>query len=402
MTQGVRVTRGLMTEEILTVKKLYLLLFFLLFLWNCTTAALAAEFCVTNSVELQSALDDAESNNQSDTIRIATGSYNTPSGGFRFLPVFSEDAFDLTIIGGWSAFFENPCGQLLVNDPELTVLNGGASDRVLEIRLPQIGSVEVRNLSFINGLANDSFGGGGGLRAFQFSGLTYAGTLTVENNIFLLNSAESGGGLYIGSLAGTETVNVRVLNNLFVSNQATVLQAGAGVIQVNSPQPRGEIILDPRPAVTLAHNTVVNNSSVETIGGFWLVGNVTKLWVVSNNLWGNSGDDLTWLVNSTTRVLRNNNIEDLTTTPSPTSDVENISVVPEYVDCGALCVDRIPAPDSPLIDGGWAPFGIPGVFPWSLPDTDLNGGPRVRGAGVDIGAYEGIGDRVFSDRFENN
>ncbi|MEN1728699.1 MAG: choice-of-anchor Q domain-containing protein [Pseudomonadota bacterium] len=357
-----------------------------------------ADFCVTNSAQLQLALNTSENNGQSDTIRIAAGSYTAPSGGFIFFPPPAEDGFDLEISGGWTDFFGNPCGQLLNSDPEQTVISGGGSERVLEIRLPQAGSVDARNLSFVSGQTDDVFGGGG-LRAYQTVGQTYAGTLTVENNIFLLNTAETGGGLYIGALIGTETVNVRVLNNLFVGNSATQLQGGAGVIQVNSPSPRGGIGIDPRPAVTLAHNTVVDNTSVQTIGGFWMLGNVTNLYVASNNLWGNSGNDLEWTVSSDNTVLRNNNIQSSLFNVTPEFDIGNISVTPQYVDCGALCVDRIPASGSPLLDAGYQPLAP--FQPWTLPANDLNGGPRVRGTAVDIGAYEGIQDRLFSDRFEN-
>ncbi len=93
-----------------------IILLIVLVMITSTTAATAAEFCVTNSAQLQASLDAAETNGQSDTIRIATGSYEVPlSGGFVYnslAPVGGDD-HNISVIGGWTEFFGNPCGQVL-------------------------------------------------------------------------------------------------------------------------------------------------------------------------------------------------------------------------------------------------------------------------------------------------
>ncbi|MEE4330196.1 MAG: choice-of-anchor Q domain-containing protein [Wenzhouxiangella sp.] len=367
----------------------------------------AADFCVTNSAELQAALDIAETNGQDDTVRIVQGTYAAPPGGFTFSAPASEDGFSLTVSGGFTSsgppFFI--CSEPVLKDPELTVLDGGGTRRVMILVLPQEGSVDVRNLSFINGFSADS-GGSGGLDLFLPIGSSFAGTLTVENNIFLLNKANQVGGLNVGGFSGLETVNVRVVNNLFVGNQANQMQQGpapgAAYIAVSLPEPRGEIVIDPRPAVSFVHNTVVDNHSINQTGGVFIAGDVTNLYVASNNFWNNSGNDLEWFGVGPNRVLRNNNIQqsEFNSLP-PTSEGGNISAPPQFLNCGPLCVDRIPAPGSPLIDAGYSPLGPP-FQPWSAPSRDLNGEPRVQGSAIDIGAYEGVGDRVFNDRFASD
>jgi len=384
---------------------------FLLLLSIWAPIASAASFCVTNSSELQAALDVAENNGESDIIRIAQGNYSAPAGGFSFVPpIFMgmDEDQDIEIIGGWTAFFGNPCGIGPSSDPAGTVLDGNGLNRVFSLRLPQQGNVTVANLTFINGFIAGQTQTAG-LRIYQASSLGYAGTLTVESNAFIANSAGYASGLLIGDqtptsrLEGTETTNVRVLNNLFVGNTARQGNGGAMIIAFNSPpasNPPGPVI-DPRPALTLAHNTILNNASDTTdIHGAWLIGTVATVYVASNNLWGNSTRDLTLTFNeSQTVIVRNNNIQNLFTATPIDIDQGNISVVPEYESCGVFCIDRVPVSDSPLIDAGYSPF--PPFQPWALPATDAAGDLRVRGSAVDIGAYEGIPDRMFSDRFEN-
>jgi hypothetical protein len=125
-----------------------------------------------------------------------------------------------------------------------------------------------------------------------------------------------------------------------------------------------------------------------------------NVWVASNNFWANDREDLSLRFQSDNVVrLLNNNIEDFSSIRPVDVDAGNISVEPSYVDCGPSCRDRVPTTDSPLIDSGYAPAFF--FQPWVLPENDLTGGPRQRGEQVDIGAYEGIPNFLFRDRFED-
>jgi hypothetical protein len=195
----------------------------------CAHTASAATFCANSSAELQNALTSAASNNQDDVIRIAAGNYSViGSNRFEFLPAASDQDNDLQIIGGWTFFFENVCGQLLLDDASLTVLDGNNAARVLRLFPPETGDVTIRNLTFTNGAANDTIGGGA-LLILPLGGDTYNAAMTIENNIFLSNSSPSSGALRL-TLSGGSTIAVRLLNNMFVGNEATGLGRGAATI----------------------------------------------------------------------------------------------------------------------------------------------------------------------------
>jgi hypothetical protein len=357
-------------------------------------------FCVTNAAQLQSALSTAGSNGQSDEIRIAIGTYDAPAGGFVFAASPSTDAnTDLEISGGWAFFQGNSCGQRPVSDPQLTILDGGGTEQVLWIALPENGNVTINNLTFANGSDN----GGGGLRLFEPVGDSYSGAVSVSNNLFVNNQAEVGGGLSISIGSGADTLAVRVLNNMFLLNSAST-GAGAGQIGVVlDPAARRGLIGSDLPVVVVAHNTILNNDAPDA-GGIRIFANVRTLWVASNNIWDNADTDLQLGLFSASIVSDNvyvqrNNIEDFSSLSPPDIFEGNISVAPQYESCGMFCLDKVPVENSPLIDAGFEPFAL--LQPWSLPGVDLNGNSRVTNAGVDIGAYEGR-VRLLQDRFEEN
>ena len=375
----------------------------------------AASFCVTNASELQAALDVAENNGESDIIRIAEGTYTAPTGGFLFAPNINggvDETSDIEIIGGWTAFFKNPCGIGPSTDPAGTVLSGGGSNRIMDVRLPEQGEVSIRNLTFINGFTTD-LSQGAGLRIYGV-GIGFSGTLTVQSNAFIANSGGYASGLMIGRLnngnniQGTAFTNVRIINNLFAGNIARTGAGGAALIRLTTPLPTDGPVLDPRPALSVVQNTVVNNTSspvplrgvLPSSDGLTVISSGANVDIANNNIWGNGDLDLELFTEESQSVLvRNNNFNTIFQSVVADTYINNISVEPEYVSCGVFCIDRIPVGDSPLIDAGVGPtlFGSP----WSLPDTDAAGDLRLRDARVDIGAYEGISDQLFADRFED-
>lgn len=357
----------------------------------------AATFCATNSAELQSSLDMAAVNGEDDYIRIATGTYQSPSGGFIYnsagLP--GGDEKSLSISGGWTEFFGNPCGQQLSKNPSLTAISGNGSNRGLAMYLRQSGSVSITLLTFVNGYASGSIVGGG------LSILTinpYNGSISIENNHFIANEADSAGAMYIYFDHGPDA-QLEITNNLIVGNHARSL-VGAVSAVVNSTEfvnaKRG-IIAAPT-AISFTNNTVVNNSTDNTtefaVGGIFINGSVAFKWVVNNNLWNNDGADIRVLSPAGYRLWNNNFQTRIGLEPEFVEN--NISVEPEYKSCGIFCVHREPVVDSPLVDAGTHPIF---TFPWSLTATDSAGRTRVTGPVVDIGAYENQ-SRLFVDRFE--
>lgn len=358
----------------------------------------AATFCATTSAELETALDTAEINGEADEVRIQTGTYTAPAGGFSYDAIGPPGSdHSIEISGGWTEFFGNECGQVLEEDANLTVLSGEDSDRVMEIFLPGDADADVRLLSFVSGYVSGQLSGGG---LHMQATNPYSGTITIERNIFLANEAYIGGGLHL-AYTSSSTGNALIVNNLFVTNHARE-NVGAMNIEVDQSSSataqRGSTL----PAVSVTNNTIVENSLPKIInpppnlvGGMRIDGTVTNKWVINNNIWSNQATDLFISDGSGLRLWNNNHQSQAGATPM--SEQDNISVVPEYLDCGFLCVDRTPVASSPLTDAGTFPQT---GHPWIIADTDLRGLTRVREEGIEIGAYEN-NTLLFSDRFES-
>lgn len=352
--------------------------------------ARAAEFCITSSAGLELALVVAEMNGENDLIRIASGTYDTINGGFQYLPDAGEN-FDLTISGGWSEFFGNPCGQQLEGSPN-TTLNGQLTDRVLEVKMQDSGNLHISRLAFHNGFVPDSFRGGG---LWIRAEVDYSGSIRLERNRFFNNEAKYGGGVALG-ITGSEFVQLHVVNNLFRLNRART-NFGAAEFLLNGGLDQ---LLGAR--MTVVNNTVVNNlvetSESDSTGGIWIKGSVPSKYVINNNLWGNQGLDIhVTLSSSSLFTLRNNNFGNALIDQPPTSEAGNISAVPLYEPCtGLLCFNGVPHPDSELFDGGLEP-GM--ISAWSTGSFDYRGLPRSNDESIDIGAFESHAT-IFSDRFE--
>jgi hypothetical protein len=360
----------------------------------------AADFCVGDSAELQAALDTAASNNESDTIRIRAGTYPVPAGGFDYTPTGTANLDDdLALSGGWLPFFFL-CG-FTTGDASQTVLDANGTDRVMLINLPSLGDLDIRFLSFVNGAVGPKEQGAGlGIQPPP----VFAGQLNVSNNLFRNNASAAASGLF-AAVFGDAGVDVRILNNVFIDNSALLVDYAAGaVVQLPSKVTSEVAPADAASTVTFAHNTVSNNQSVASAGGVYVAIDSAEVTIASNNLWGNSGDDLVVELagGSTGQPLRllNNNIQSLRLegTTSPTLDEGNINVEPVYEDCGPGCFALVPVLDSPLIHAGLDPADL--GLPWEVPMTDAAGEPRINGPRIDIGAYEAI-EAIFADRFED-
>jgi hypothetical protein len=113
--------------------------------------ALAAEFCVDNSIDLQAALDSAASSDEDDVIRIIQGSY---LGNFVYA---STNSSGVSIEGGYSS------GCLIdsrVVDSTNTVLDGEGNGAVLVFSAPNVfADFSVDGLTIQNGNVSNRGGG---------------------------------------------------------------------------------------------------------------------------------------------------------------------------------------------------------------------------------------------------
>ena len=356
----------------------------------CATPLSAAEFCVTTATELQSALTTAATNGQSDHIKLAVGIYTAPStDGFSYdagyLPGDIGDNHALTVSGGWTEFFGNACGQQLDGTTAFqTVIDGDDRERGLQI-LPQNGAnahVEVRLLTFINGLTTQN---GGGLEIHGPTG--WLGNVRVERCAFIGNQAQFSSAFDIVRGNG-----VRALNNLVLSNHATHGNA-VGIVPEDGP------------GTWFINNTVIGNTTdagiSSAIGGVYLpTPGTSRLFAANNILWDNDVADLR-LLGAGVKTVRNNTIQARVGLLGD-NESGNVSIAPEF-DGGLF--DLTLAEGSPLIDAGVKPpsivmFPIPFDQNWSLPAVELKGATRIQGTTVDMGAYEAVATGLFANGFE--
>jgi len=336
----------------------------------------AATFCVTTSAELVVAISTAESNSESDAIRIAEGSYLAPVNGFFYDGIDSPDDH-ITFSGGWKSNGKNPCSKSSNGSPLATKLDANFQGRVMVIRPPKHGRVEVFGLYFVRGSGATT---GGGLRINSLSDST--GTVLIERNGFHSNDATSyGSALYV---RGVNTITVR--NNLFIRNSHDWSTSADEAVHLETNRING---------IYLLNNTFYDNYtggvSVSVDGD-----NGSQAMIVNNLFWGNRGATDILLTGSGIKRLHNNNFSTLSGIVDYQSD--NINLPPLFHG-----TSLVPSINSPLISAGLRP---PLDVPWySHPGfIDLGGNPRIVNE-IDIGAYESphlmqIEIPIFIDGFE--
>ena len=342
------------------------------------------EFCVTTSQELYNALFAAGVNGESDHIKIAQGSYIATTAGWQYLEIPSE-VFDLKISGGWSDFFNNPCGQNLGGSPLNTTLDANMQGRVLDISPSSNTKIEISNINFINGFIDQPGENGGGVRIDSSTNLDH--DVTVENCSFIGNSAFGIGGLLI-----RDTTKAVIRNNLFILNSAI---SGKAALNVTGTNKYGYYV---------TNNTVMLNEG----GLSTYAQGTTKVFIANNILWNNDEEvdtyDLSMNGNGT-RYLYNNNYASKSGNAGFSSG--NISVEPLFE---AGLFNFTPSINSQLVGGGKnspsiVPIPTPFHYGWGIGLTDNEGNPRRVGDEIDIGAVESphqmyIEIPIFKDGFE--
>jgi len=153
----------------------------------------AATFSVSTTAELRSALNNAASNTEDDTILLADGIYKTTEDGNGTFIYNSNNEGNLTLKGSSS-----------VN----VILSGDHLDQILKVNRP----LKLEKLTFIDANTSD------------YGGAVYSdSSIDVLDCNFTNNSAHSGGGLY-----SEADVNSTVTNSVFTNNSADNQATGGG------------------------------------------------------------------------------------------------------------------------------------------------------------------------------
>ncbi len=152
----------------------------------------AADFCVSNAAELQSALTTAAFNLEDDFVLLVRGAYQ---GNFTYA---SFEGRNLAIRGG----YDSGCGGRVI-DPANTVLDAMGSGRVLLLSTTEHNvAFELEGITLANGNVpgNEQ---GGGLYAPRYL------AFVIEKCWFLNNTGQYGGGATLSSFDGNETVTIQ-------------------------------------------------------------------------------------------------------------------------------------------------------------------------------------------------
>jgi len=314
------------------------------------TPAFAARYCVNTPLALAIALTQAQNNGEADDIELETGTYSL-GGELQYYAVPGE-TFDLTLRGG----AEPGTDCFVAATSGATVLDGQDAARPLMIYA--FGRVNVSNITFESGHPTQYAGGA----------LNISATIAdVESNQFIANHAatgNSGSAVYISA-----TLAAYFNSNLVIGNTGTsaLYFYATNIADVNN-------------------NTIVTNllDNHVGVGAFNPTG--AGHYNLSNNIfWNNEGNDVFDQGGGTDYF--HNDIGTIANM-APHSETGDFSTDPDFAS-GLLNFHL--AADSPLVNAGLdSPLGGTGA-------TDADGGTRLIGKHVDIGALES--DVLFRDGF---
>jgi len=232
------------------MKKAFYVLFAVLFLLIYCGYGYAADFPVSTAAGFQSALTSAESNGEDDVITLAAGTYSTNDNGGTFdYDSNSSDEGTLSIVGN---------GEV--------ILDGGGTDRVLDIDSEYMTDITLQKLNIRNGyVSNDGAG------AYVYID---AGNINIMECSFKDNSTDGsyyGGGLYAYI---DDNGNIDITSCDFTGNYAYY---GGGVYSY----------IEKVGDMTFNGNTLTSNSTDEHGGGGYLYAYVGDIEVIGNTCTSN-------------------------------------------------------------------------------------------------------------------
>ncbi|MFZ0034837.1 MAG: right-handed parallel beta-helix repeat-containing protein [Sedimentisphaerales bacterium] len=186
-----------------------------------------AVFEVTNSTELQAALNSARTNGEDDTIKLLAATYTTTGSSFSY-GTASNDNHSVTLSGGWNAKF-----TAQVDDPYATKLDGNDVNPVLQILANAAGvniTFTIENVTILDGYTRSSDVSGAGIEAYTGTVGQGSINLTIRNCLIKDNSAgnnKSGGAIY-------SNCSLKVYDSKFLSNSGS--NGGAMYITYDSDE----------------------------------------------------------------------------------------------------------------------------------------------------------------------
>jgi hypothetical protein len=327
--------------------------------------------CVSTAAELQTALTTAQTATSATFIDVVSGTYLTAdNGGNPFTFQTSTNAQQVDVAGGY-----NVGCSAHIEDPTLTVLDGGAASSVMYMQ--NNGGVSLRWLTIRNGsnpLAT------AGVRLGSVDGSVIVNYNIISGNV----SSEYGdGGIFIGVEGDANgTGNITLWGNLIVGNASgngfsalRLVNGGKGSIYFTNN--------------TVADNTVTVGTSPQN-GGAQFFAALGRSEISNSIFWNNVSASNSADVNiGRASDLVDNDVDVLNADTTPTVDTD-LSVDPAFVAPGRYLLK----PTSPL-------FGIGSISPPDgLPTIDIRALARTFNGQVDLGAYE-QGDDIFRDGFDD-
>jgi len=220
-------------------------------------------YCVSDAVDLQTALNTAASSADDDEIRMQLGTY---FGEFRYL---SGNDGDLRILGGYNA---SDCTSRILDPSTYTILDGSALVRPLWFSAyPTLTNITINGVTLRNGDSTTS-GAGGGLFVSTGGSVNISSSEITNNN--------GGGGAYINAAGGVTLENNLIDSNVSSSSGGGLsIWVGSGGIGAGGP-------------IKIAGNTISNNSASSGGGVFIDCPAGCVLSFLSNTLVGNIAESM--------------------------------------------------------------------------------------------------------------
>ncbi len=263
--------------------------------------------CGTGNTPCYSKIQDGiDAVGDGTTIKVAQGTYYE-----NILVAYSSKTF--TLEGGWDSNFISKN-----NDPSLTIIDGGRSDRVINIVAGDEFGIEVTNINIDDfTITNGSPSGnsGGAIYGYAYNG-SYISLNLTNNNVTNNTAPMYGGGIFVNSGYGG-SITLALENNVISENSSagygggilasaysgnTTLMLTNNIIEDNiAPYSGGGIWLqsDSSGSVTLSstNNTVTGNTSSNYYGGglysySYGMGSSINITMTNDILWGNTSGSL--------------------------------------------------------------------------------------------------------------
>lgn len=324
--------------------------------------------CVTTSLGLTNALNDAVStSDQTTEIKIAAGSYTSTTGFSMILNGPSIQA--VTISGGWSS---PACAGKLWGPSAATVLSGPPAYQTLKVKTKpgaQVNNIHISDLT----LSHPGYSGNLPGACFQGRNEEATHMLTLERVRIEQCDATHDDGIHVESTGASYLRNLLVKNNT-VPRPVAVTAAGGGTVSITQ--------------LTLLHEPDKDGLQLTASGSG------SQIFLSNSVVRGNGGTgapsfDIQAPRSSGGGIGLERVHYDLLD-GSASYSIASSSGDPGFVSA----TDPHLRDDSILVDSGVPnPTGNTGTL-------DADGKARVFGAAVDVGAFEYVPDALFADGFE--